>query len=147
MGWQITFDGTRRELTPDELSDPFATHWEGGKVVDLDDLSPDVFDTLAREESGDTSWWGVYRFPCGNGGRMYAVACAAAEHAEIGVPAKPANMRESKLLLSMFEQTEDIEDKPIVNGFPQTPPAAEIGSSSGPSDDSGGDPPKPAPKP
>lgn len=142
MGWQITFDGTERELSDEELLDPFAQRWEGGKVVNLDDLSPDVFDKIASAEEDSTdSWWGVYRFPCSVGSRMWEVAKAAAEHAGVEVPAKPANMREAQLLMRQFERTQDVAEKPMVDGFPPTPPL-ETGSSSGLSEPSGGDLPK-----
>ncbi len=143
MGWKITFDGSRRELSPEETIDPFVSRWEGGKTVDLDELSPDVYDGIAASETGGTdSWWGVYRFPCSSGERMYTIAVAAAAYAGIAAPAKPSNMREAGVLLTRFERTEDIEEKSMVDGFPQTPPP-ENDSSSGPSDDTGGDLPKP----
>lgn len=135
MGWKVTFGGTKRVPTDDDES-----MWEGGTVVNLDDLNPETFDTIASQET-DANWWVVYRWPCSVAGRMWLVAEAAANHAGVDVPARPANMRDQKLLLAQFEQTVDIEDKPFVDGFPQTPVEPENGSPSGPSEDSAGDPP------
>jgi len=141
MGWQITFGGTKRDLTPEELEDdPFVSRWEGGKVVDLDELSPDVYDGIAADESGTDSWWGVYRFPCASASRMFAITQAAAAFAGVDGPSKPANMRESELILELFEITPDIADKPVVDSLPLEPPETEAGSSSGLQDVSGGDP-------
>ena len=147
MGWRITFDGTKRELSDDDMLDPFVTRWDGGKVVDLDDLSPDLYDRIAADENGNDSWWGVYRFPCSSAGRMFTIAVAAAEHAGVPAPTKPANMREAEQLMTCFERTPAIEDKPVVDGFPQTPPELETGSSSGLLEDSGGSLPKSAESP
>jgi len=142
MGWQITFDGTRREVTAEEREhDEYVSSWEGGKVVDLDDLSPDVYDKIAENDPNDT-WWSIYKFPGATSARLYAVVCAAAEFAGVEPPSKPANMRESKLLLQLLELTQEIEDRPTMNGFPQTPSETATGSSSGPSDASDGDLPK-----
>ena len=138
MGWKITFDGTKRDTSNDD--DPFASRWEGGKTVDLDELSPDVYDSIAADEQGTDSWWGVYRFPCASGARMFAIACAAAEFARVPAPSKPANMRESGLMLELFEMTQDIAKRAQVNGLPLEPPKTEAGSSSGLQDVSGGDP-------
>lgn len=137
MGWKVTFGGTRRTLSADELEDPFASGWEGGTAVNLDELSPSVYDEIAAQEEG-ANWWQVYRSPCGSGGRMARVAAAAARHAGLEVPDAPKNMRESKALLAMFEPTEDIEDKPVLEGFPPKPPETANGSSSGLSDGSSG---------
>lgn len=141
MGWQVTFDGTRR-VVPDEEreQDPFASEWEGGKVVDLDDLPPEAFDAIAADDG--STWWTVYLSPGAVGSRLYKVICAAAEHAGVEKPEKPSNMRESRLLIDMIERTQAIEDRPFVDGFPPVPPETETGSSSGPSNDLGGDLPK-----
>lgn len=145
MGWQFTFGGARRDLSDEERAaelkqNEYASVWEGGKVVDLDDLSPDVFDQIAREEFD--SWWNIYRYPGGSGSRLYAIAKAAAEHAGVEVPSKPANMRESVALLELLERTE--EPHPIKGGFPTTPSEeTETASSDGSSDDSSGVLPKP----
>lgn len=141
MGWQITFNGTKKDLAVEDFADPFTSRWEDGTVVDLDDLSPDVFDAIAQKET-DASWWGIYRFPGASGSRLYAVMCAAAKHAGIDPPAKPSDMRESRALLEMIEQTKDIEDLPVQDGFPQKPSETETASLSGLSDDSDGDLPK-----
>lgn len=139
MGWQVTFDGTRRpvdEYIAAVKDDPFATVWEGGKVVDLDDLSPDVFEKIAKQDD-EANWWGVYRFPAGSSVRMIEVLRAAAEHAGVPAPAAPSNMRESRLLLDMIEQTRDPD--PRERGFP-TKLSTEEDSSPGQSGDSIGSP-------
>jgi hypothetical protein len=147
MGWKITFEGTERVLSAEEIIDPYVTRWEGGKVVDLDELSPDVFDKIAADENGNDSWWGVYRFPCASGARMWEVAKAAAHHGGVDAPTKPANMIEANALMAQFERTVDIQDRPVIDGFPQEPPETETGSSSGPSNDSGGSLPQPEENP
>lgn len=137
MGWQITFDGTKRNLPPEDRAaelaeNPYASIWEGGKVVDFDDLSPDLFDRIAREEnSGDVNWWTIYRSPAGQSARFYKVLSAAADFAGVPVPPKPANMRESLLLLEQVERTED----------PTEASETEKDSSTGQSDVSDGSPP------
>jgi hypothetical protein len=146
MGWKFTFGGTRRILTDKERlaeleKDPYASIWEGGKVVDLDDLSPDAFDEIAAEDPLSGGWWTVYRFPGGSGSRLYKVACKAAEFGGAEVPSKPTNMRESLALLELCEQTEELE--PIEGGFPTVRSETETTSSSGLSEDSSGSPPQP----
>lgn len=136
MGWQITFGGTRRTLTADDLKDPYCSKWEGGKVVNLDTLTPDTYDAIAREDT-EATWWGVYKFPTSGGERMYRVAGAAAKLAEVDAPIA-AGMKEAAEVMSWFEQTRDIEDQPVVEGFPQTPGGQESGSSSGLSESSDG---------
>jgi hypothetical protein len=133
MGWQITFDGTKRDplvVAEDRKKDPFASVWEGGKVVDFDDLSPAFFDKIAEADK-TASWYGVYLSPMSDAARLQRVVRACAEYAGVEVPAPPTNMREAKLLLTMFEETED-----------PTGESSELmtGSSTGPSPDSVGSP-------
>lgn len=140
MGWQVTFEGTKRsDLTDKEKVDPYVSKWEGGKVVDLDELSPDFYDGVAAREDGNDSWWGVYRFPCSSGARMLTIARAAAEHGGAPIPDKPSNMREAHALMECFERTLDIEDRPTSDGFPPKPSETVTPSSSGLSDVSDGD--------
>ncbi len=60
MGWQINFGAD--------------------KSVDLDDLAPEVFEALA-EDDNDATWFSVYLSPGANPERLYAIVCAAADHA------------------------------------------------------------------
>lgn len=141
MGWQVTFNGTKRDLTVrvKELEkDPYASIWEGGKVVDFDDLSPDLFDVIAKAEPLSGNWWNVYRYPGATASRLHAVLTATAQHAGVEVPSKPLNMREANALVEMLEATE--EPGPREGGFPTTPSETETTSSTGPSNDSDGSP-------
>lgn len=109
MGWQITFEGTKRDpkaLQEARKTDEWASAWEGGKVVDFDDLSPDFFAQVAKDDPV-ASWYGVYLSPQSDSARMYKVVRACAEHAGVEIPAPPSTMREAKLMLAMFEPTED----------------------------------------
>lgn len=139
MGWKVTLGGTRRELTAEQALDPFETKWEGGTVVDFDDLSPETFDALANAD-GVMSWWGIYKFPREKASMVYAVVCAAAQHADVEPPPKPTNMREHSEIADMLERTPELEDQPMVGDFPRKPDATEIGSSSGAPGDSDGSP-------
>lgn len=114
MGWKIKF----------VADDP-----GNEKVVDLDDLSPEVFDELAKDDP-DGNWWSVYAFPGAHFDRMYKVICAAAAHAGIEPPERATTMRDSERLVEMLERTPEIADQPVVDGFPQVPGEAESGSSS-----------------
>ncbi len=109
MGWQINFDAD--------------------KSVDLDDLAPEVFEALA--DDNDATWFSVYLSPGATPERLYSIVCAAADHAGIDKPDKPTTMRDARALLEMIEPTEDIADRPFVDGFPQMPDAPEVGSTSG----------------
>lgn len=126
MSWQITF-------APVE---------EGGeeKTVSLDDLAPDLFDQIAREETSGITWYGVYSFPGDSFERMYRVICAAADHAGVPRPDRAVTMRDAELLVGMVKRTPDIEDAPVVDGFPPQPDATEVGSTSGAPGDLAGPP-------
>lgn len=115
MGWKIKF----------VADDP-----GNEKVVDLDDLSPDVFAAIAKEVDTPLTYWGVYRFPQQHPQILYRIVCAAAAHIGIDPPTEPQTMREEKLLDAMLEETPDIADQPVVDGFPPVPGEMESGSSS-----------------
>jgi hypothetical protein len=139
MGWKVTFGGTRRpedEYLEALTDDPYASKWEGGTVVDLEDLPPDAFEKIAGAD-GIATWWGVFRFPAEKGPRMLAVIAAAAEHAGVDVPPTPKTMREQRELLELLELTE--EPGPRDGGFP-TKPSTAPDSSTGQSDASDGSP-------
>src|SRR5450631_1462555 len=102
MGWRITFGGDALPLTEAHLTDPYLSRWKEGTVVDLDDLSPDVYDTIAAEEGEGSSWWSVYRAPAATGGRLYKIVVAAAATTDVEPPAKPETMRDAKALLALI---------------------------------------------
>jgi hypothetical protein len=109
--------------------------------VNLDDIPPSVYDEIASDDP-DATWWGVYTWPGGNSKRLHAVISAAAAVAGVDAPAVPATMSEAKDLLNLLDQVEDIEEKPMIDGFPQMPDAPETGSGSGVPGDSDGPKPK-----
>lgn len=131
MGWKITF----------VADDP-----DNEKAVDLDDLSPDVFDAIAAEE-GMANWWSVYTFPGESFDRMYRVICACADSAGIPHPERAQTMRGADALVSMLTRTTDIEETPMADGFPPVPDATEVSSSSGAPGDSTGPPTSPEASP
>jgi hypothetical protein len=98
--------------------------------VNLDDIPIDVFDTIASEEP-DATWWGVYTWPGGSSTRLHAVVCAAADIAGVPHPPYPATMREANRFLARLDEVEDIEEKPMIDGFPPMPAVPEVGFSSG----------------
>jgi hypothetical protein len=102
----------------------------GDKEVNLDDLSPGLFDELAADSPGDT-WWTVYTFPAGNTERLWRVVDAAARHAGLDPVERPTTMKGALALVDMLERVDDIEDQPMQDGFPTTPEAPESGSTSG----------------
>jgi hypothetical protein len=123
MAWQIMFEKEDGEKV----------------VVDLDDLSPDVFEQIAREEKdAGLSYWGVYSFPKSTPSILYAVLCAAAEHAGVSPPDRAASMRAINEQNDLFSEVPDIADQPSQDGFPQVPGETESGSSSGAPGDSDG---------
>ncbi len=117
MGWQINFGAD--------------------KSVDLDDLAPEVFQQIADDEDG-ASWFDVYVSPGARVDRLFLLICAAADHGGVEKPEKPPTIRDEIKLIEMLERTEEIADKPFVDGFPQMPDALETGSSSGVPGDSTG---------
>lgn len=119
MAWEITFDN------------------EGEKVVvNLDDLSPSVFEEIAKPELA--TFWAVYSYPAQTPDRLHAVISAAARHAGIEPPPKAETMRAANELNDMIGEATPIEDQPIVDGLPQVPGATESGSTSGAPGDSTG---------
>lgn len=120
MGWTVSFDT-----------------YDGEKVVNLDDLSPEVFEAIAKDEPGE-NFWGVYKSPGENPDRLYRVICAAASHAGIDPPGRPESMKAIQDQAAMFDTVLDIEEQPMQNGFPQEPGTPESGSSSGVPGDSDG---------
>lgn len=135
MGWQIRFDGTLRDISDEDLAeelkkDPFASRWEGGIVVDVDDLSPDQLDAIAAAE--DTSWYQIYASPATSSARLQRLIEACANHAGIELPGPPKTVGEFKdRYENWLEATRPIEEKPFENGFPPMPGDQETGSPSG----------------
>lgn len=110
MGWTVKF--------PD------------GPTVDIDDLTVDEFQTIAKDDPD--GWFSVYNFPAKTMERLDAVIEACALHAGLPSPGPSTTVREFKARFdSWLEATPDIEDEPMNDGFPPTPDAPEIGSSSG----------------
>lgn len=107
------------------------------KVVSLDDLNPEAYDKIAADDP-EATWWGIYTWPGGNSKRLYAVICAAADHVNVEHPPLPTSMVEARSLLDMLEQAEDIEEKPMIDGFPPMPDAPAPGFTSGAPGDSDG---------
>jgi len=111
----------------------------GDKEVDFDDLSPDVFVEIAKEDDNDDiSWWGVYNFPGANPDRLYRTIQACAKHAGVDSPDEPTDMRTARQLLEMLAPGPNIEHLPQVGEFPPMPDAPENGSTSGAPGDSDG---------
>lgn len=109
-------------------------------TVDLDDLSPAVFDKIA-EDDPDGTWWGVYMLPGAHFSRAYKVICAAAEFAGVKAPDQPTTMRAAQGMVDMLDRKadlEEIENQPMVDGLPKVPESQETGSSSISSDDTTG---------
>jgi len=134
MSYRVTFGGTRRPLEEYAAAtekDPYATIWEGGKVVNFDDLDCSAFDQIAaaNPEVGLTDL-GIYQRPNVNGAVRYAVIRAAAEFAGIDPPPPPRTMADQKRLANMIEATLPIEDEPMEDGFPKEQDEASSSSSS-----------------
>jgi hypothetical protein len=143
MGWKVTFDGTKRDVSPEDRAaelekDRYTSIWEGGTVVEVDVLSVETLDEIASQETPRSTWWTVSNFPLLVGLRMWRVACALAAHAGVNAPNKPANGPEAEQLLEQFEETVAIEERPMVDGNPPTPDIPETGSGSGVLGDSNG---------
>ncbi len=118
MAWKIVF--------PDERG-----------VVEFDDLTPETFEGIADAE--ETSWYDVYSVPAKSSARFQRIVAACAVSLGIDVPEPPTNMREfNRRINDWLEQTESVEDKPMMDGFPQMPGDPESGSTSGSSGDSVG---------
>ncbi len=120
MGWRLTFAVEDEEV-----------------VVDLDELSPDVFDELAREEAIG-NWMSVHDFPGETFDRMYRVICAAAQHAGVEPPERAQTYKDAEILQAMFSRGSDIADEPMTDGFPPEPATSSEASSSGSPEDSTG---------
>lgn len=115
----------------------------GDKTVDFDDLPPATFDALAREEE-DVSWYAVYTIPGASSARLYRVIEACAEHAGVDPPDPPDTMRDARALLDMLEMGTNVDELPVIEGFPPTPAVPGNGSTSGALGDSPGLEPSPA---
>lgn len=115
MAYQITFEKEDGEQV----------------VVNLDDLSPDVFARIAREEKdAGLTYWGVYAFPKESPDICYKVICAAAEHAGVDPPERADTMRAMFEQNAMFSDAPDILKQPAQGGLPPVPSETEVGSSS-----------------
>ena len=140
MGWQITFDGTLRTITNGERNveleaaktagETPPSIWEGGIVIDLDDLSAEEYDVAASKAARVVTWYDVWLNPCYITGPMYEVARVAALKAGVQSPVRKGP-RDAITLTGMFEQTAD----PTVELSDST-----TVSSTGLSDVSGGSP-------
>ena len=95
--------------------------------VSFDDLPPEFFGQIA-EADRTANWYGVYLAPGGDDQRLYRVIAACAAHAGVEAPPEPKTMRDATKLLDMLERTDDIEDQPMMDGFPQMPDEPETGS-------------------
>lgn len=135
MGFKILFG----EIADDKDAQGVVVGRSSATEVDLDDLSPDVFEEIAAAEPF-ANFWSVYNFPAQSPERMYRVICAAAAHAGIDVPDRATTMRAANAQNEMFERVEDIKDQPMEGGFPPSPDATEASSSSGAPDDTDGPP-------
>lgn len=102
-----------------------------GKTISLDDLNPVTFDLIANNESVGSNWWSVYTYPGESFERLYAVVCACADHAGVPHPERAQTMRDAETLVDMLKRAPNIEDQPMVDGFPPVPDETEVGSSSG----------------
>lgn len=111
-------------------------------VVDLDRLPPDLFDTIAQDEP-DASWYTVYRFPGASTGRLWRLYVAACKVVDREPGPEPVTLADTLRLLDRLEQTPDIEDLPMENGYPLDNPEVATGSSSGAPEDSDGLPTSP----
>ena len=139
MGWKITFDGTWRTVTDGDrqaeieaatvANENPPSMWEGGKVVDLDDLSAEEYDVAAVVAPRTVTWYDIWKNPCYITGPMYEVIKAAARKAGVNPPGPPKGPRDAITLTNMFEETLD----PSVGLSDST-----TDSSTGPSPDSGG---------
>lgn len=137
MGWKVTFNATKRVVTREEraeelASDPYLSIWEPdtGTVVDLDDLTPETIEQIAKAEDGPT-WFQVYTWPGQSPTRLQRVLVACAAHAGIDAPSEAATMRDFyDRYNNWLEVTQPIDEKPFRGGFPQTPGGPENGSSS-----------------
>ncbi len=116
----------------------------GEKTVDFDDLSPDTFEGIAKEEKAGANWWDVYINPGGNPDRMFRVMTACAQSAGLDAPAKPTTMREANAFAQRLTKKEDISEQPVVDGFPPEPVTPANGSTSGAPESSDGPDTKPA---
>lgn len=110
---------------------------DGGKEINLDRLPPSVFDEIAAAEP-DASWFTVYRFPGASTARLWRLYIEACKVANVETGDEPATLADTLALLDRLEQTPDIEDQPMENGFPLEPVTLENGSSFGVPGDSDG---------
>lgn len=99
-------------------------------VVNLDDLSPEVYDQIAKDSGSGLTYWGVYLNPRETPEILYRVLCAAAASVGIEPPDRAETMRDSLKLSALFSAAPDIEDEPMEGGFPKEPIETEIGSTS-----------------
>jgi len=105
--------------------------------VDLDQLPPALFDEIAANDK-EASWYTVYRFPGATTDRLWRLYVEACKIVNQTPVKEPTTLHETLQLLDTLEQTTDIEDQPMENGYPPTQGAPENGSLSGAPVDSDG---------
>lgn len=112
MAWQIVFTLDNGET----------------KTADIDDLPNEFFKEVARDEGA--RFWDVGDDPGENPDRMYRiiVACAALIGEE--PPDEPKTRRDALRLAEMFKLVPNVDEQPMMDGFPQVPGETEVGSTS-----------------
>lgn len=98
------------------------------KSFDVDDLPIEFFKELAREEG--VRFWDIGDDPGENPDRFYKIVQAAAEQLGIDPPDRPETMRAIRVMAEMFSRVPDVEEQPMMDGFPQVPGETEVGSTS-----------------
>ncbi len=129
MGWKVLFGEIRTKEDGEDENGPRFVQYSDTEV-DFDDLQPEAFAAIAKDLDVGLTYWGIYRYPNETPEVLYRLVQAAAQVAGVEAPERPTTMREQKALDAMVVRTEDLGDKPVVDGFPQMPGETASGSTS-----------------
>lgn len=146
MSWKVLFGEIHTKEDVDDEGNPKTVRYSDTEVS-LDDLSPEIFETIASEVVTNLTDSGIYLFPRDSTMIAWRVVCAAASHAGLEAPPKPTSMRDAPAIKRMLEQTEDIGDQPMMGGLPSEPSEIGLGSSSTSLGDTDGPEASPEPTP
>jgi hypothetical protein len=110
---------------------------DDGREVALDALSPAVYDELAAKDDG-ASWWTVYQAPAASTARLWRLYEEACTLVGADSGPEPTTLADTVALLDRLERVEDVEELPMVDGYPTEADEPETSSSSGAPADSDG---------
>jgi len=142
MGWQITFNGKKRDITHEERKAELVKAAEAkevppsiwqpdiGTCVSVDDLSIEEVKDLANRH--DVKWMEVYDSALYEDMDAFLdVVTVCAKHAGIEPPSLTDMGAFMDLYRDGWEYTPNIKDKPMENGFPPEPGKTGTSSRSG----------------